>query len=277
MLHHFKVIPMTIKRFLVFCLLSGLLVFTVAGCAEEEIINDPATGAILPAEKLVSLMDGQYSASTKYYDSRGYGQELNILIKNNLITQVTITEKNKAGVDRFIIDTSEKSWDDLSVPTLNALYMKLYTELITTQNPDEIQVVSGATQTSQRFKEMSAAIIDQARKGDHETIKIDTFDTYTVISSVDPEGYQGILQASFNGSKLTNLNYDEIRPEDGKSKRKSTDSTVSQNFGALFDTLIRDALTRQNIDSPFPETDISPDKTKYVECLRLLRDLRTPF
>lgn len=268
---------MAIRKVFVCSLLFGLLVFMITGCAEETIINDPATGAILPVEKETSLMDGQYSAATKYYDARGYAQELNVLIKNNLITQVSLTEKNKSGADRLLVDGPEKSWGDLNVPTINALYMKLYTELITTQNPDEIQAVSGATQTSERFIKMAVAIMDQAQKGDHETIKIDMFDTYTVTSAVDPDGYQGILQASFNGDKLTSLSYDEIRLEDGKSKRKSTDSTTNQNFSALFDTLIRDALTKQSIDSPFPETDLAPDKIKYVECLKLLRELRTPF
>ncbi len=258
-------------------LVYGLLPFIFSGCVEKELINDPATGSILPAKQLTSLIDGQYSATTKYYDSRGYGQQLSILIKNGLITRVNFKETDKNKADRLSVEGPDRSWDNLAVTNLGALYLRLYNELILNQNPDEIDAVSGATQTSERYIKLSEAILAQASKGDHEIIKIDTLDTYLLTSPTDRDGYQGILQASFNGSILIDLNYDEIITEDGKSKRKSTDSVVSSDFNALFDTITQNALNSQSLESPFQANEGSPEKIKYSECLRLLREARAPF
>ena len=264
-------------RLLILLLVSGLIPLLLTGCAEKELINDPTTGSILPAENSETLVDGQYSAATKYYDSRGYAQQLNILIKNGIITRVNLKEIDKNKVDRLSVEGSDKTWPNLAVANLSTLYLRLYNELMLSQNPDEIDAISGATQTSERYVKLSAAILDLADKGDHEPIKIDTLDTYSITSAADHDGYQGLLQATFNGSTLVSPNYDEIITEDGKSKRKSTDSSASTEFNALFDTITEAAITTQSLESPFPTNEASPEKAKYGECLRLLREARAPF
>lgn len=261
----------------VILIINAFIPLVLTGCVEKDLINDPTTGSILSAKNYDALMDGQYSAITSYYDSRGYVQQLDILIKNGIITQMSFKELSKNKVARLTLEGEDKNWKNLGVANLNALYLRLYNELILSQDPDEIDAVSGATQTSERFVKLSTAILAQALKGDHETINIDTFDTYTITGAADPEGYQGFLEASFNGPTLVNLNYDEIRLEDGKSKRKSTDSPMSTEFSALFDTLAKGSIDSQSLESPFPANETAPEKIKYVECLRLLREARAPF
>jgi major membrane immunogen (membrane-anchored lipoprotein) len=264
-------------RLLILLLISGLIPLLLTGCVEKELINDPTTGSILPAENLESLVDGQYSAATKYYDARGYAQQLNLLIKNGVITQVNLQEIDRNKAARLTIEGSDATWENLAIANLGALYLRLYNELLLSQNPDEIDAVSGATQTSERFIKLSVAILDQATKGDHEPIKIDTLDTYSIISTADRDGYSGLLQATFNGSTLIALNYDEIITEDEKSKRKSTDPLVNTEFNALFDTITETAIINQSLESPFPGNEAAPEKAKYGECLLLLRELRAPF
>lgn len=264
-------------RLVIIFLVSGLLSLLLTGCVEKELINDPATGSIFSADISGALIDGQYSASTKYYDTRGYGQQLNILIKNGLITRVTLNEIDKNKSDRLSVEGSDKTWPNLAVANLGALYLRLYSELLMSQNPDETDAISGATQTSEKFISLSKAILDLASKGDHEPIKIDTLDTYSITSNPDHDGYQGFLQATFNGSTLVSLSYDEIITEDGKSKRKSTDPPANTDFNALFDTITKTALSSQSLESPFPANEASPEKVKYGECLRLLREARAPF
>ncbi|WP_303871296.1 hypothetical protein [Acetobacterium wieringae] len=258
-------------------LVSGFLSLILTGCVEKELINDPATGSVFPADLSGTLIDGQYSASTKYYDTRGYAQQLNILIKNGLITRVTLNEFDKNKSDRLSVEGSDKTWPNLAVANLSALYLRLYNELLMSQNPDETDAISGATQTSERFIGLSKAILDLASKGDHGPIKIDTFDTYSITSNPDHDGYQGFLQATFNGSTLVSLSYDEIITEDGKSKRKSTDPPGNTDFNALFDTITKTALSSQSLENPFPANEASPEKVKYGECLRLLKEARAPF
>lgn len=262
---------------MILLLIAGLVPLMLTGCAEKELINDPTTGSILAAGNSDSLSDGQYSAATKHYDSRGYAQQLNLFIKNGVITQANFKEINKNKADRLTVEGSDATWENLAVANLGTLYLRLYNELLLSQNPDEIDAVSGATQTSERFVKLSEVILDQAKKGDHEPIKIDTLDTYLITSPPDRDGYQGLLQATFNGETLVSLNYDEIITEDGKSKHKSTDSSVSTEFNALFDTITATAINSQSLESPFPANEVAPEKAKYGECLRLLKEARAPF
>lgn len=264
-------------RLVIILLFSGLIPLIFTGCIEKELINDPATGSIFPADISDTLVDGQYSATTKYYDTRGYAQQLNLLIKNGVITRVNFKEIDKNKSDRLTVEGSDKTWPNLAVANLGTLYLRLYNELLLSQNPDETDAISGATQTSERFVDLSVAVLDLASKGDHEPIKIDTLDTYSITSNPDHDGYQGFLEATFNGSTLISLNYDEIITEDGKSKRKSTDPPVNTDFNALFDTITETALSSQSLETPFPANESSPEKVKYGECLRLLREVRTPF
>lgn len=264
-------------KMLFLSLIILFLILSLSGCVEKELINDTTTGEIFPVENTNALLDGRYSATTSFYDARGYVQKLDILIKSSIITQVNFTEISKSGSDRITLEGPEKTWNDLEMLNLNSLYLRLYNALILSQNPDEIDAVSGATQTSERFINLSKAVIEQAQKGDHEPIKIDTFDTYTVVSQIDPEGFQGNMVATFNGSTLTAMTYDEIRAEDGKSRRKMTDYSNNINFAVLFDTLIHDTLASQTFESSSPENELPPEKMKFTECLRLLKDLRTPF
>lgn len=258
-------------------LVPVLISFSLTGCVEKELINDPTTGSIIPTENLPFLADGQYSAATKYYDARGYAQQVNILIKNGIISRINLKEIDKNKADRLTVEGTDKTWPNLAVANISALYLRLYNELMLSQSPDEIDAVSGATQTSERFIKLSATILNQASKGDHEPIKIDTLDTYSVTSTADRDGYQGVLQATFNGSTLVSLTYDEIITEDEKSKHKSTDPSISTEFNALFDTITMTAISSQSLESPFPTNEAAPEKTKYSECLRLLKELRTPF
>ncbi len=260
-----------------FILAAALIPLLLTGCVEKELINDPTTGAIMPTKNLETLIDGQYTATTSYYDGRGYAQQLNIFIKNGLITKVNFQEIDRSKTDRLAVDGPDKTWPNLVVTNLSSLYLRLYNELISSQNPDEIDAISGATQTSERYVKLAKKIFAQAKKGDQEPIKIDTLDTYTIITPPDHDGYQGVLEATFNGSTLTALNYDEIITEDGKSKRKSTDSPENADFNALFDTITQTAVNNQSLESAFPANDAIHEKAKYEECLRLLREARSPF
>ncbi|MBC3802848.1 hypothetical protein GH808_00125 [Acetobacterium fimetarium] len=268
------------KRLLVVAMLFFLMLslpLLCAGCVKEELVNDPTTGEILPAKNMAPLVDGHYTASTRYYDNRGYAQKLDIVVKNNIIAQAEFSEISRSGADRQTLEGPDKTWEDLSPYTLNSLYFRLYNGLILSQTPDEIDVVSGATQTSERFIKLSEAVVAQGMKGDTEPLVLDTFDTYTVVGQTDPDGFQGNMTAAFNGSKLTSLTYDEIRPEDGKSKRKFTDSANNINYSVLFDTYLHDTITTQSLDAITPENELPPEKVKYMECLRLLKELRLPF
>jgi len=260
---------------LVFFLILLMSVLT-SSCVEKNLINDPTTGVINPPDNL-PLIDGKYTTSTQFYDTRGYAQQLNLTVKNGIITQIKFREISRNTLDRISQEGEEKTWGNLEPMTLGSLYYHLYSDVLLTQSPNKIETISGATQTSERFIELVKTGIEQAVKGNHEPGQIETSDTYIIRSQIDPEGYQGILTATFRGATLITLSYDEIRLEDGKSKINITDIGINVNYKAIFGTLAQDTLISQNLNPVFPEGELSPEKLKYTETLRILKDSRNSF
>ncbi|WP_115028306.1 hypothetical protein [Acetobacterium bakii] len=256
---------------------SLMLMTLTSGCVEKDLINDPVTGVIDVPENMASLHDGRYTASTEFYDTRGYAQQLDFNIKNGVITQVSLREISKDNLDRLTQEGTEKTWNGLETLTLGSLYFHLYSGFLLTQNPNKIETIAGATQTSERFISLAKTGLEQAGKGNHDPVKIQTKDTYIVRSQVDPDGYQGVLTATFNGDVLSSLAYDEIRIEDEKSKMKLMDTQNQQIYKSLFTGFTQDTLNSQNLNPVFTEGELTPEKFKYIETLKLLKDSRTKY
>lgn len=274
-----KMFPKKKKSFSVVMVLFLILLLPVliTGCVEKNLINDPATGEINPPNNLQPLLDGKYTTSTRFYDTRGYAQQLDLNIKNGIITKVTFKEISINSIDRLTQEGEAKTWEGVGTMTLGSLYYRMYSDLLLTQDPDKIEAISGATQTNERFIELAKAGIEQAVKGNHEPGKIVTSDTYIIRSQIDPDGYQGVLTATFKGDTLITLSYDEIRLEDGKSKSKLLDVENNVNYKTMFGTFAQDTLISQNLNPVFPEGELSPEKLKYSETLRILKDYRNSF
>jgi len=274
-----KMFPKKKKTFSVVMVLFLILLLPVliTGCVEKNLINDPATGEITPPNNLQPLLDGKYTTSTRFYDTRGYAQQLDLNIKNGIITEVTFKEISMNSIDRLTQEGEAKTWDGVGTMTLGSLYYRMYSDLLLTQDPDKIEAISGATQTNERFIELAKAGIEQAVKGNHEPGKIETSDTYIIRSQIDSDGYQGVLTATFKGDTLITLSYDEIRLEDGKSKSKLLDVENNVNYKAIFGTFAQGTLINQNLNPVFPEGELSPEKLKYSETLRILKDYRNSF
>lgn len=264
----------TNKKLLFILFVSLLFIFT-SGCAEKKLVNDPLTGEILPPENLPTLVDGHYKASTYFYDPRGYIQELDLSIKNGIITQVNYKETSKTGIDRIVQEGEETTWDDMEPLTLSSIHFRLYNGLLLTQSPEKIQAITGGTQTTDRFISLATAAIEQASKGNPDPVKIETEDTYTIRSQIDPGGYQGVLVATFRGAVLTSLSYDEIRVDDGKSKSKLIDNNNPIDYKERFESLTRETMKNQDLSPVFSDIEPTAEVFKYAETLKILKDYRT--
>jgi major membrane immunogen (membrane-anchored lipoprotein) len=129
--------------------LSVVLLIGVSGCGESENV----------------LQDGYYTAQVAE-PSHGWTEFLTICVNDGAIVSAEFQAKTASG---FI-----KSWDMDYMRTMNAAdgtypneYVRVYTtELIESQSPD-IDVLSGATESYNSFKLLSAAVIEQAKAGDN--------------------------------------------------------------------------------------------------------------
>ena len=141
------------KRMLSIALiLAGMMLFTA--CGEQ-------TG----------LQDGYYTAQAADFNF-GWKEYITIMVKGGSIVSVEYNAENASG---FI-----KSWDNAYMQNMlsaGSTYPNEYTrsyvaQLIETQNPQEVDTVSGASSSGGNFAKLSAAVIEQAKKGDTSIVVV---------------------------------------------------------------------------------------------------------
>lgn len=140
------------KKYICFILL--LLTFLLGGCGSD------------------SMKDGFYTAEMSDY-SFGWKEYLCIMVKNDTIVYAEFNAKDPSG---YI-----KAWDNAymkNMYSVNGTYPNEYTrsyvaQLIETQNSTEVDTVTGATSSGSNFSKLSYAVIEQAKKGNPDTIIVE--------------------------------------------------------------------------------------------------------
>lgn len=119
------------------------------------------------------MKDGYYTAQAEGY-SHGWKEYITISVKNNKILSAEYNAENESG---FI-----KSWDNAymkNMKNLQGTYPNSYTrnyaaKLLETQTPESVDIIVGATTSGASFQKLSAAVIEQAKKGDSGTVTVKT-------------------------------------------------------------------------------------------------------
>ncbi|MDI9442276.1 MAG: FMN-binding protein [Firmicutes bacterium] len=114
----------------------------------------PPMGAQSPSDLRgnVDWEDGTYSARTEP-DDHGYYGEIEIVIEDGRITEVTYDEKDQAG---------NPKGEDYPYPLGPESEDKFEEQLLETQDPDQVEMISGATQTWERFKATAKEALEKA-------------------------------------------------------------------------------------------------------------------
>ena len=119
------------------------------------------------------LQDGYYTAQVSEF-SHGWKEYITIMVKGGSIVSVEYNAENASG---FI-----KSWDNAYMQTMlhsNGTYPNEYTrnyasQFLEGQGTGEVNAITGATSSHGSFQKLSAAVLDQARKGDSSVVFVDT-------------------------------------------------------------------------------------------------------
>lgn len=120
----------------------------------------------------VKLEDGTYKLEEKNY-SHGYRVVFTIEVKDGKIVESDYDYVNEKGESKKDDAEYNKSMQDKSGTAPEKYIPELNEELVKTQNPADVEVVTGATHSSDAFKEYAQKLIDAAEKGDTKTIEID--------------------------------------------------------------------------------------------------------
>lgn len=121
------------------------------------------------------MKDGFYTAEMSDY-SHGWREYLCILVKNDKIVYAEFNAKDPSG---YI-----KAWDNSYMRNMltygGSTYPNEYTrayvaQLVEAQDPEGVDAVTGATSSGGNFAKLSAAVVEQALKGDSTTVIVESF------------------------------------------------------------------------------------------------------
>lgn len=119
------------------------------------------------------LQDGYYTAQASAF-SHGWKEYITILVKSGNIVSVEYNAENASG---YI-----KSWDNAYMQNMlhsNGTYPNEYTRYYAAQMQEgqgegTIDALTGATSSYNSFQKLSAAVLEQARKGDSSIVLVNT-------------------------------------------------------------------------------------------------------
>lgn len=160
-------------------------------------------------------------------DDRGYFGEIQLTIEGGKIT--------KAKYDELSSDRKKKdeTYPYQAGPQSHPKYEE---SLIKTQDPNKVDVISGATETHERFKEATLDALKRAERGEQGSISEPPTPmpspmtppvepmatrwqdgTYTAKTEPDQYGYYGEIQIMVNNGKIMKVDYAE-KDQEGKPK-----------------------------------------------------------
>jgi major membrane immunogen (membrane-anchored lipoprotein) len=137
-------------------LMLGMVSFSLSACSDDQNV----------------LNDGYYTVMQDG-EEHGWTEYVTIDVKNGKIVTTEFQAINESGLI--------KSWDLDYMRIMNKTdgtypneYVRILTqEFMEKQNAD-VDIVTGATNSSSRFLKLAAAVIEQAKKGDTSVLLLDT-------------------------------------------------------------------------------------------------------
>jgi major membrane immunogen (membrane-anchored lipoprotein) len=142
----------------------------LSACTGQHPSEKPRMGIV---SKKNVLVDGYYTAEAAAFDRHGWKDFITIYIENNLIVAVEYDGKNAGGL--------LKTWDMEYMRQMDAVwgnypskYTRSYTgALLNRQDPEKIDVMSGATVSYESFKVLARAVIEQAKNGEKKVAVVE--------------------------------------------------------------------------------------------------------
>lgn len=146
----------------------ALVITTTVGCAPKEETPPPTdTEVEKPADTTpdttpdtttpgagATLEDGTFNAEGEP-DERGYTGQIDITVEGGKITTVDYDEVSKDGIAKSEDDEYAVKYKEVSGMTPAEVYEQLQADLVEKQDPNAVEVISKATNSSDQFKKLA--------------------------------------------------------------------------------------------------------------------------
>ncbi|MBS4199390.1 FMN-binding protein [Bacillus sp. FJAT-49732] len=133
---------------------------------EEEGIEKVIAGA--------EMKDGTYTLKEKDFDDHGWKASMTITVKGGKITESTYNYEDENGKLKSEDEGYQKNMSEKTGVGPKDYIPQLNEELVKSQDAQRVDVVTGATHSSETFLNYAQQLIQASQKGDTSTIEIDT-------------------------------------------------------------------------------------------------------
>lgn len=147
--------------------------------AKEEESSEVVSSEVMSSEVMSSevaageLKDGSYKLEEKNLDKNGWKVDFTLTVKDGEITESNYDYLNKDGKLKSEDAGYQEAMKE-KVGTGPADYIPaLNEELVAKGDPAEVEVVTGATHSSESFKTYAQQLVDAAKEGKTDTIEVD--------------------------------------------------------------------------------------------------------
>ena len=164
---------MTMKKNVLTGALLLASVVTLAACsAKEEKATTEETKTEMTAKEASAWKDGTYSGESSF-DDYGYKKVQTITIKDGKITESTFDYEDKDGQKKSANEEYNTNMKEKAGVSAQEAIEQLNKNLVSTQKVADVEVVTGATHTSEDFKKATEALLKAAEEGNTETVTFD--------------------------------------------------------------------------------------------------------
>ncbi|WP_430394080.1 extracellular electron transfer flavoprotein PplA [Enterococcus faecalis] len=187
-----------------------------------------STESSAPAKKVAGgdLKDGTYKLEEKN-EKNGYRAVFEMTVKDGKITESKYDNINADGKSKTEDTKYEESMKAKSGVGPKEYIKQLNDSFVKAQSASGVEVVTGATHSSESFQNYAQQLIQAAQAGNTDTIEIDNGatlkdGTYSLKEKNDSNGYHTTFSMTVKDGKVTESNYDNVNA-DGKSKKVDTE------------------------------------------------------
>ncbi|KKD50304.1 extracellular electron transfer flavoprotein PplA [Listeria seeligeri] len=174
-----------------------------------------------------TMTDGTYKLEEKNYDDKGWKAFMSIEVKDGKITKANYDYKNEDGKLKSEDADYEKAMKEAEGTGPQEYLKQLSDSLVKNQSASTVEVVSGATHSSDAFINYANQLIQAAQKADTTTISINngaTMEdgTYKLEEQNYAHDYRVVFSIDVKDGKITKSDYNYVN-KDGKLKTDDAD------------------------------------------------------
>ena len=162
------------KKLLLGLTLSSSLVLAACGADDGATTDDATTedGTEEVAQE-DGLQEGTYRIEDLNFGETGWKEALEITVSGGEITEANWESVDEEGNNKIEDEDYQAAMSGVADVGPQDYSPALEESLVDAQDPADVEVVTGATSTSEKFQDYAQQLVDAAEEGNTETIEVD--------------------------------------------------------------------------------------------------------